>query len=197
MIFDEKKGIAFEGYNADLIHAFLVLVHYTDLDTSAFDTAEGRQELFDIIATHGLWEGIMEVVEDDLEDVDCISARLETSARRSFEHEHSLHFQVLKTFQSLLGTEDVTEFEEVPVYCRYLDPETIRRTGIWTPAQVQQKLEEASEKEAKEFVAFLRDYERKGYLCFHGESKRKIFQTLRQQLPMMRNYSEANFYAYF
>ena len=109
MIFDEKKGIAFEGYTADLIHAFLVLVHYTDLDTSAFDTAEGRQELFDIIATHGLWEGIMEVVEDDLEDVDCISARLETSARRSFEHEHSLHFQVLKTFQSLLGTEDVTE----------------------------------------------------------------------------------------
>lgn len=109
MIFDEKKGIAFEGYNADLIHAFLVLVHYTDLDTSAFDTAEGRQELFDIIATHGLWESIMEVVEDDLEDVDCISARLETSARRSFEHEHSLHFQVLKTFQSLLGTEDVTE----------------------------------------------------------------------------------------
>ena len=109
MIFDEKKGIAFEGYNADLIHAFLVLVHYTDLDTSAFDTAEGRQELFDIIATHGLWEGIMEIIEDDLEDVDCISARLETSARRSFEHEHSLHFQVLKTFQSLLGTEDVTE----------------------------------------------------------------------------------------
>ena len=109
MIFDEKKGIAFEGYNADLIHAFLVPVHYTDLDTSVFDTAQGRQELFDIIATHGLWESIMEVVEDDLEDVDCISARLETSARRSFEHEHSLHFQVLKTFQSLLGTEDVTE----------------------------------------------------------------------------------------
>ena len=109
MIFDEKKGIAFEGYNADLIHAFLVLVHYTDLDTSVFDTAQGRQELFDIIATHGLWESIMEIVEDDLEDVDCISARLETSARRSFEHEHSLHFQALKTFQSLLGTEDVTE----------------------------------------------------------------------------------------
>ena len=109
MIFDEKKGIAVEGYNADLIHAFLVLVHYTDLDTSVFDTAQGRQELFDIIATHGLWESIMEIVEDDLEDVDCISARLETSARRSFEHEHSLHFQVLKTFQSLLGTEDVTE----------------------------------------------------------------------------------------
>jgi len=109
VIFDEKKGIAFEGYNADLIHAFLVLVHYTDLDTSVFDTAQGRQELFDIIATHGLWESIMEIVEDDLEDVDCISARLETSARRSFEHEHSLHFQVLKTFQSLLGTEDVTE----------------------------------------------------------------------------------------
>ena len=55
----------------------------------------------------------------------------------------------------------------------------------------------ASQKEAKEFVAFLRDFEKKSYLNFHGDNKRKIYNTLRAQLPMMRPYSESNFYAYF
>lgn len=95
------------------------------------------------------------------------------------------------------AAEEITEFEEMPLYCTYLDIENIKKTGIWTLEQVQQKLEQASEKDAKEFGTFLRDYEKKGYLNFHGESKRKVFLTLRQQLPMMRNYTEANFYAYF
>ena len=89
------------------------------------------------------------------------------------------------------------EFEEVPPYCVYLDIPSIKESGIWTPAQVQQKLEKASEKDAREFVKFLRDFEKKNYLNFHGDSKRKVYQTLRAQLPMMRTYSETNFYAYF
>lgn len=109
MIFDEKIGIAFEGYNAELIRAFLILVHYTDLDTTQFDTGEGRQTLYDILATHDMWADIMGIVDEDIADVDNICMRLESSARRNFEYTHSLQFQVLKTFQSLLGTEDVTE----------------------------------------------------------------------------------------
>lgn len=93
-------------------------------------------------------------------------------------------------------SEDV-EFEEMPVYCVYIDIDAIKRAGIWTPAQIQEQLEKASEKEAKEFVAFLRDFEKKTYLNFHGDNKRKIYNTLRAQLPMMRAYSEKNFYSYF
>ena len=59
MIFDEKVGIAFEGYNAELIRAFLILVHYTDLDTTPYDTGEDRQALYDILATHDMWPDIM------------------------------------------------------------------------------------------------------------------------------------------
>lgn len=92
--------------------------------------------------------------------------------------------------------EDVA-FEEVPAYCVYLDCEAIKKTGIWTPAQIQEQLEKASEKDAKEFAAFLRDLERKTYLNFHGDGKRKVFNTLRAQLPMMRVYTESNFYSYF
>lgn len=92
--------------------------------------------------------------------------------------------------------EDVA-FEEVPVYCVYLDIDAIKRAGIWTPAQIQEQLENASQKEAKEFVAFLRDFEKKTYLNFHGDNKRKVYNTLRAQLPMMRAYTESNFYTYF
>lgn len=92
--------------------------------------------------------------------------------------------------------EDV-EFEEMPVYCTYLDIDAIKRAGIWTPAMVQEQLEKASEQDAKEFVAFLRDFEKKTYLNFHGDNKRKVYNTLRAQLPMMRDYTESNFYAYF
>lgn len=89
------------------------------------------------------------------------------------------------------------EFEEMPVYCVYLDIDAIKRAGIWTPPMVQEQLEKASEKDAKEFVAFLRDFEKKTYLNFHGDNKRKIYNTLRAQLPMMRDYTESNFYTYF
>ena len=93
-------------------------------------------------------------------------------------------------------SEDVV-FEEMPVFCVYLDIDAIKRAGIWTSAQIQEQLENACQKEAKEFVAFLRDFEKKTYLNFHGDNKRKIYNTLRAQLPMMRPYSEKNFYSYF
>ena len=109
MIFDEKIGIAFEGYNAELIRAFLILVHYTDLDTTPYDTGEGRQALYDILATHDMWPDIMGIVDEDIAEVDNICMRLESSARRNFEHTHSLQYQVLTTIQSILGTENVTE----------------------------------------------------------------------------------------
>ncbi len=54
MIFDEKNGVACEGYNAELIRAFLILVHYTDLNTAEYDTGEGRQTLYDI--EYGKWD---------------------------------------------------------------------------------------------------------------------------------------------
>lgn len=109
------------------------------------------------------------------------------------EHVHTLQPEDLS--EPRIAEE--VEFEEVPVYCVYIDIDAIKRAGIWTPAMVQEQLEKASEKDAKEFVAFLRDFEKKTYLNFHGDNKRKIYNTLRAQLPMMRDYTESNFYTYF
>ena len=61
----------------------------------------------------------------------------------------------------------------------------------------QKKLEEKSQLGADDFVEFLRDFEKKGYLDFQGHNKRQVFHTLRAELPMMKKYGESNFYAYF
>lgn len=36
MAFDEEAGIAYEGYNAELSRAFLILRYYTDLDLTPY-----------------------------------------------------------------------------------------------------------------------------------------------------------------
>ena len=90
MAFDEEAGIAYEGYNAELSRAFLILRYYTDLDLTPYDTPQGRYEICDIIASHGLWPRIMEIVGEDISGVNAIIRRLEEAARRNFERKYSL-----------------------------------------------------------------------------------------------------------
>lgn len=109
MVFDEELGLAYEGYNAELLRAFLILVHYTDLELDEFDNADGRHDVYDAIASHSLWDKIMDIVDTDMADVDGICMRLEGSARKTFERRHSMEYRLGKTFASLLGTEDLME----------------------------------------------------------------------------------------
>ena len=79
------------------------------LDLSDYDSAQGRYELYDVIATHDLWKPIMDIVERDFGDVMNMYYRLSVSAKRNFEAEHSLTHRVGKVFESLLGTENLTD----------------------------------------------------------------------------------------
>lgn len=106
---DEESGIAYEGYNAELIRAFLILLHYTDMELAEYDTSEGRHEIYDMIASHDLWKEIMKIVDDDLGDVDSICYRLMCSAKRNFEQKHSLAYKVGRVFESLLGAENLAD----------------------------------------------------------------------------------------
>ena len=51
----------------------------------------------------------MEIVERDFGDVMNMYYRLSVSAKRNFEAEHSLTYRVGKVFESLLGTENLTD----------------------------------------------------------------------------------------
>ena len=92
--------------------------------------------------------------------------------------------------------EDVP-YEEISRYCRYIDIEAVNASGVRKVAEIQKMIEDASEKDANEFVKVLRNMEEKKYLNFKGHNKRTVFQNLRADLPMMRDYSESNFYTYF
>lgn len=109
MVFDNEAGIAYESYNAKLIRAFLILVHYTDFGLAEYDTPEGRYDAYDAVSSHGLWPDIMDIVERDMDDVDDIVIKLQYSAKRCFECQHSLEYRLSRTFASLLGTEDLAE----------------------------------------------------------------------------------------
>lgn len=109
LVMDEESGIAYEGYNTDLIRAFLILGHYTDMKLAEYDTPEDWREVYDTIASYGLWKEIMEIVDADMTDVDSICYRLMCSAKRNFEQKHSLSYRLGRVFESLLGTEDLTD----------------------------------------------------------------------------------------
>ena len=109
LVFDEEAGIAYEAYNAELIRAFLILRYYTELELTEYDNPEGRSAVYDALASHGLWREIMDIVDMDMDDVDVIAFKLGSSARRSFEEKHSLSRMIMKTFASLLGSEDLAQ----------------------------------------------------------------------------------------
>lgn len=81
--------------------------------------------------------------------------------------------------------------------CAYIQIEGILNTGIWQPEQFEQKLREACEQDSKTLATFLRENEKKGYLHFHGDSKTKVFETLRNHFPSMRKYGYNTFATYF
>ena len=81
--------------------------------------------------------------------------------------------------------------------CKYINIEVVLQSGIWQPEQIEEKLREACEKDSKTLATFLREYEKLGYLNFHGDSKTKILETLRAHFPSMRRYGYNTFAAYF
>ena len=109
MVFDEESGVAYEGYNAELMRAFLILVYYTDLDLADYDTQEGRQLIYDVLASNKLWDKILGIVGEDMQVVASICMQLEEASRRNFERKQSMDYKLGKVFESLLGTENLVE----------------------------------------------------------------------------------------
>ena len=109
MVFDEESGIAYEGYNAELMRAFLILVYYTDLDLADYDTMEGRQLVYDTLSSHGLWDNILQIVNEDMRVVAAICTQLMEASKRNFEHKYTMEYKLRKVFDSLLGTENLVE----------------------------------------------------------------------------------------
>lgn len=83
------------------------------------------------------------------------------------------------------------------VECRYIDKDKLAETGIHTLENFMKMLRQASEQDAKTLGEFLRKYYKLGYLDFHGDSKKKIYEHLKACFPGAIKYSYTNFTLYF
>jgi hypothetical protein len=84
-----------------------------------------------------------------------------------------------------------------PIPCRYIDKDKLAQTGIHTEEQFTTMLRQACEQDAKTLGAFLKKYYKMGYLDFHGDSKKKIYDHLKACFPGAIKYSYPNFTQYF
>lgn len=84
----------------------------------------------------------------------------------------------------------------VPV-CRYIDLDKLASTGIHTPEQFTTMLRQACEQDAPSLAAFLRKNFKLGYLDFHGDKKKQIYEHLKECFPGAITYSYTNFTMYF
>ena len=77
--------------------------------------------------------------------------------------------------------------------CKYIDEDALAKTGTYSYNEFEKKLEQACQGTAKSLGEFLRKYERIGYLDFHGDSKRCIYEYLQAYFPEMRKYGPKHF----
>ena len=89
------------------------------------------------------------------------------------------------------------DYEPLEEYCEYIDRQALAQYNLYTPMEFETMLRKACEQEAPTLVAFLKKYQKSGYLDFHGHGKKKIFETLRSHFPTMRLYTYTNFANYF
>ena len=81
--------------------------------------------------------------------------------------------------------------------CRYIDLDKLASTGIHTPEQFTTMLRQACEQDAPSLAAFLRKNFKLGYLDFHGDKKKQIYEHLKECFPGAITYSYTNFTMYF
>lgn len=81
--------------------------------------------------------------------------------------------------------------------CRYIDLDKLVEMRIHTPEEFTRSLRQACEQDAPTLGAFLKKNYKLGYLDFHGDGKKKIYEHLKECFPQGLNYSYTNFTLYF
>lgn len=107
LVFDEDTGVVYEGYTYELVRVVLMMRYYTDFDMDLYEGEEGWYQLHDLLESHGVLDSLNEVLAPDMWEVEKIYRHIKDAAAATFEKEHSLAHKVMKSFGSLLGTDDL------------------------------------------------------------------------------------------
>lgn len=112
----DPDGCAYMSYRYDLARMFLIAEYYTNIDTSDWDTEEGRALIFDYMTRHyneflSRYEKMCEMEEfkHDIAIVDGIYSRMYSSLAFKHEHTSSLSYRISKAFESILNDQDIVK----------------------------------------------------------------------------------------
>lgn len=110
----DPEGIGYISYRYELIRMFLIVQYYTNIDTSDWDTEDGRANIFDYMTQYGddyrnRYEKMCEDEEfkADIGIVDEIFSRMASSIIMKHEHTSTLSYRIGVTFGSILGNNDI------------------------------------------------------------------------------------------
>lgn len=109
LVFDEKLGVAYEGYSHEQALVFLMVHYYTDFDVEAYRTTEGWYALYDLFESYGVLDELFVQLDVDLNKVVQVYERIKEASIHSFETEHSLTYLIGRMFGSFLGDENIGE----------------------------------------------------------------------------------------
>lgn len=98
VIFDDKRGIAYDAVYADVARLFVITKYYTDIDVAPYNTPEGWYVLYDTLNDYGniLYDYIVPTEVDELMSIYC---QLKITTQRMFEREHALETAI----QNMMG----------------------------------------------------------------------------------------------
>ena len=107
-IFDEDRGVAYWTYLEEAVEMYIFLKAYTGLDMSKYDSVDGMYQLMDELAAEDIselksyaWNDYMTVIE--------LTYKIFDSAALLWKSEHSVGYNVLKSFGFLFDGRDLTE----------------------------------------------------------------------------------------
>ena len=107
-VFDDVHGIAYISYMEDAAKWYVRLAYYTDMDVAEYEEYDKLIELMDMIEESDISE-FEEFIKSDFDVVEDLAYTLFSNAERIFKREHSVEYNIMKSFGFLFDGQDITQ----------------------------------------------------------------------------------------
>ena len=140
----DPEGCAYMSYRYGLARMFLIAEYYTNIDTSDWDTEEGRALIFDYMTRYGdelmsHYEKMCESEEfmHDIEIVDGIFNLMYKAITLKHGQTSSLSYRIGKVFNSVLDDDDIVK---TLAESREVSEKLIDMIGIFNKAKAEKDI---------------------------------------------------------
>ena len=99
----DPDGVCYESPDKFMMEQFLILKHISNIDTSDWDTPDGRKKLADFMQKHDV------DLYEDYYELSRVYALYYEAVKAKHEHTHSLAYRFVKAFESVLGDGDIVK----------------------------------------------------------------------------------------